>query len=242
MGTSKPNQIRYNAKISALFVEIKREKEDFLDKIKSDIEKLLERRSPKDEGNLKRSWRVTLSNKDKLVGHSLKALNTKRAVSVGISVESTSRHAPMQMFGWKAVPGQLLTGNLIGGKWRIYRASKPVFNPPADSPKRRRKRKRNGIRSFITRGGLHGPDKNLAFTGGPHSIKAEISRIISRRLKECKYIGSITFLTPDSAEFWTANKAESRIRQWMDRTLEFELDSRAIRGISGGYSPNYTPH
>jgi hypothetical protein len=230
MGTSKPNQIRYNDKISKIRVAINQEKLHFVDAVQKDIQSLLERRSPVDMGDLKKSWRVVITNKHKLAGHSLAKLSQVRPISLGISVESTSRHAIMQMFGWEAKPGQLLTGyKKSGNKWHILRASRPIFKV-SDSPKKRRTRK-GRIRSFITRGGKHSPDSNLAFEGGAHSIKVEIKRIIARRLKECKYLGSVTFLTGDVAKFWTGNKVVGRIAQWMSGTLSVELNSVATAGL-----------
>lgn len=233
MARSKPNQVRYNDKISAIRVEINREKERFVANIKDDIQRLLERRSPEDIGDLKKSWRVTVTNKHKLAGHSLSKLQQARPISVGVSIESTSRHAPMQMFGWNAVPGQLLTGFKKRGKWQILRASRPMFNrvKNPDESGRPRRSKRTLIRSFITNGGYHKPDPNLAFTDSSgHSIKSEIKRIVARRLKECKYLASAQFLSGDDvAQVWTANKTVGRIAKWMAGTLNTELNSRATR-------------
>ena len=232
MGTSKPNQIKYNDKISKIRIEINREKIYFVEAIQRDIQNLLERRSPVDMGDLRKSWRVVITNKHKLAGHSLSKLQLARPISLGISVESTSRHAIMQMFGWNAVPGQLLTGyKKSANKWHILRASRPMFSV-SSNPKRRRKRNPHArIRTFITKGGKHAPNSSLAFEGGSHSIKVEIQRIIARRLKECKYLGSVTFMTGDVAKFWTANKAVGRIAQWMAGTLNVELNSTATEGI-----------
>ena len=242
MGRSKPNQIRYNGKISAIRLEIGREKLAFVEAVKSDIEKLLERRSPEDIGDLKRSWRVVLTNKHKLAGRSLEKLTKAQPITIGISIESTSRHAIMQMFGWNAKPGQLLTGYKEGGKWRIVRASRPIFAVPEKKARERKRKREGGLTSFITRGGHHDPNPNLAFKGGSHSIKAEIKRIIARRLKECKYLGNVVFAENDVAKVWTGNKAVGRIAQWMQGTLSVELNSTAVDGISGSYSPNYKPH
>ena len=227
MGRSKPNQVRYNDKISAIRVAINKEKEAFVEAIKSDIERLLERRSPTDIGDLKRSWRVTITKKHNLAGHSLSKLQQARPISIGVSIESTSRHAVMQMFGWKAVPGQLLTGFKKRGKWQILRASRPIFKP-AENPVKRR-RKRGLIRSFITKGGYHEPNPQLAFSDKTgHSIKAELKRIVARRLKECKYLSSAQFLSGDNvAQVWTANKTVGRIAKWMEGSLTTELNSRA---------------
>lgn len=231
MGTSKPNQIRYNDKISKIRVAINQEKIRFVEAVQKDIQNLLTRRSPVDMGDLKRSWRVVITNKHKLAGHSLAKLSQTRPISLGISIESTSRHAIMQMFGWNAKPGQLLTGyKKSANKWHILRASRPIFKVSEHPTKKRRVRK-GRIRSFITKGGRHAPNKDLAFEGGAHAIKIEIKRIIARRLKECKYLSSVTFLTGDVAKVWTANKAVGRIAQWMSGTLSVELNSTATQGL-----------
>jgi len=237
---SKPNQIRYNNKIASIRLEIAKEKLMFIDAVKRDIEALLARRSPEDLGDLKRSWRVVITGRSKLAGHSLTKLSQARPITVGISIESTSRHAIMQMFGWKAVPGQLLTGYKVGGKWRITRASRPIFNFVEN--KRKRKRDRRKVRSFITKGGVHKPDPNLAYEGGNHSIKSEIKRIVARRLKDCKYLSTAVFASNDLAKVWSSNRARGRIAKWMEGTLDVELNSRATKGASGGYAPGYTPH
>lgn len=237
---SKPNQIRYNNKIASIRLEIAKEKVMFIDAVKRDIEALLARRSPEDLGDLKRSWRVVITGRSKLAGHSLAKLSQARPITVGISIESTSRHAIMQMFGWNAKPGQLLTGYKVGGKWRITRASRPIFNFVEN--KRKRKRDRRKIRSFITKGGVHKPDPNLAYEGGPHSIKSEIKRIVARRLKDCKYLSNAVFASNDLAKVWSGNKARGRIAKWMEGTLDVELNSRATKGASGSYAPGYTPH
>ena len=234
MGTSKPNQIRYNDKISKIREAIRLEKSKFVETVQKDIQSLLERRSPVDMGDLKRSWIVTITNKHKLAGNSLSALSQSRPITLGISVESTSRHSIMQMYGWNAVPGQLLTGyKKSGNKWHILRASRPLFKVRGDSEgKRKRRRQRGKIKTFITRGGKHEPDKNLAYKGGSHSISVEIKRIITRRLKECKYLGSVTLATGEIAKFWTGNKESNRILKWVTGTLNVELNSTATEGIN----------
>ena len=230
MGTSKPNQIRYNEKISRIRLEIKSEKENFIELVQRDIQDLLERRSPVDMGDLKRSWRVVITNKDKLKGNSLSALTQSRPITLGLSIESSSRHAVMQMFGWKAVPGQLLTGYKKGGKWRILRASRPLFKLFSE-PRERKRKDRRKIRSFITRGGSHEPNKNLAFDKGSHSIKSEIKRIIARRLKECKYLGSVVFMNSNIANVSSENTVRGRISKWMAGELNVELNSTATKGL-----------
>lgn len=243
MGRSKPNQIRYNDKISAIRVAINREKFTFIEAVRSDIQRLLERRSPEDIGDLKRSWRVVLTNKHKLAGRSLAKLTKAQPISVGISIESTARHAVMQMFGWNAKPGQLLTGFKEGSRWRIVRASRPIFAVPEKKAREKKRKREGGLTSFITKGGHHEPDPNLAFEkSGGHSIKSEIKRIVARRLKECKYLSSAVFMEKDVANVWTENKAVGRIAQWMQGTLSVELNSMAVDGISGSYSPDYKPH
>ena len=232
MATSRPNQIRYNDKISKLRVEIGREKTNFIEAVQRDIQSMLERRSPVDIGDLKKSWRVVITNKHKLAGHSLSKLSQSRPISLGISIESTSRHAIMQMFGWTAVRGQLLTGYKKSGKWRILRASRPMFGVNGDSGRHRKPKKARGkIRTFVTKGGVNKPNSDLAFEGGSHSVKTEIKRIIARRLKECKYLGSVTFMSDDVAKVWTGNKAVGRIAQWMQGTLTVELNSTATFGL-----------
>lgn len=227
MAKSKPNQIRYNAKISGIRKEINKEKEEFIEGVRTDIQHLLERRSPSDLGDLKKSWIVRITNKDKLHGRSLADLTKVRTVTLGISVESTSRHAIMQMFGWNAVEGQLLTGYRYGKKWRILRASRPLFKRDTSVKPKKRKPQKGRIKSFVTRGGKHAPDKNLAFEGGAHSIKTEIKRIVAVRLKKCKYLGRIIFISENVATVWTGNKTVGRIAKWMAGTLTTELNSRA---------------
>lgn len=226
MGVSKPNQIRYNRKISAIRNEINREKLDFINAVQSDIERLLERRSPVDIGDLKKSWRVVITNKHKLSGRSIAKLSEARPITLGISIESTSRHAIMQMFGWKAVPGQLLTGYKKNGKWIIQKASRPIFNLTGHGKKK--KPSHSKIHTFVTQGGVHAPDKNLAYEKGNNSVKSEILRIIKRRMKGCRFLGSATL---ESSSVWTSNKAVSRIRKWMDGNLDVELNSRATKWI-----------
>lgn len=229
MGVSKPNQIRYNRKISAIRAEITKEKLDFINAVQSDIERLLERRSPVDIGDLKKSWRVVITNKHKLSGHSIAKLSEARPITLGISIESTSRHAIMQMFGWKAAAGQLLTGYKKNGKWVIQQASRPIFQLTGRG--RKKKRTHSKIHTFVTRGGVHKPNKDLAFDHGNNSIKSEILRIIKRRMKGCRFLGTATL---GSSSVWTSNKAVSRIRKWMEGTLDVELNSRAIKGIERG--------
>lgn len=232
MGRSDSNQIKYNDKISALRLAIASEKMGFINAVQSDIERLLERRSPVDIGDLKKSWKVTVTGKSKLAGHSISKLSEARPITLGISIESTSRHAIMQMFGWKAAAGQLLTGYKKNGKWVIQQASRPIFQLTGRG--RKKKRKQSKIKTFVTRGGIHKPNEDLAFEGGSHSIKAEISRIVNKRLKECKYLKGVTFTSSDIAMISTRNKAVSRIRKWMEGTLDVELNSRAVKGIKRG--------
>lgn len=235
MGTSKPNQIRYNDKISKIRLAINQEKLHFVDLIQNDIQRLLERRSPVDMGDLKKSWRVLITNKHKLAGRSLSKLQESRPISIGISIESTSRQSVMQMFGWNAVPGQLLTGyKKSGNRWHILQASRPLFKV-SDNPKKRKPR-RGRIRNFITKGGKHKANPDLAFEGGSHSIKTEIKRIIARRLKECKYLGSVVFMKENIADVSTENRAVGRIAKWMAGTLNVELNSTATEGLNAGHN------
>lgn len=223
---SKPNQIRYNAKISAIRVEINKEKLNFVEIVRQDIQRLLERRSPVDMGDLKKSWRVTITNKHKLAGNSLQKLQSARPITLGISIESTSRHAIAQMFGWNAVPGQLLTGyKKSGNRWHILQASHPIFKI-SDNPKHR-VRPKHRISTFVTRGGKHKPNPDLAFDEGAHSIRTEIKRIVARRLKECKYLSSVVYIHDDLAKVWSLNKERNRIQKWMAGTLNVELNSTA---------------
>lgn len=235
MAASRPNQIRYNNKISKIREAIAREKLTFIDAVKSDIEKLLQRRSPEDIGDLKKSWRVVMSGRSKLAGKSIEKLSQARPIVIGISIESTSRHAVMQMFGWTAKPGQLLTGYKVGGKWRITRASRPIFNLTGRGAGRKRDRRKS--RSFVTKGGPHKPDPNLAFDGGTHSIKSEIKRIIAKRLKDCRYLSQAVFASKDVASVWSGNNVRGRIAKWMEGTLNVELNSRATKGIKFGQGP-----
>lgn len=234
---SGKNQVRYNDKISKLRLAIATEKKTFIERVQADILKLLQSRSPVDIGKLKSSWRVTISNKHKLAGHSLSKLSEARPITLGISIESSSRHAPMQMFGWKQVPGQLLTGYKRGSKWLIRQASRPIFNVQSKTRQRisAAMKRGNKMRSFVTMSNkFHKPDPNLAFTGGSHSISAEIKRIVARRLAECKYLSRATFVAGDDvAGVTTRNRTRNRIAKWMEGSITTELNSRATRGLAG---------
>ena len=237
MAESRPNQVRYNDKISAIRREIRDEKVWLAENIKSRVLALLKRRSPVDTGDLKRSWIITLRDKHKLSGRSLSTLRTPQGISIGIEVRSTSRHAVMQMFGWKAVGGQLLTAKKSpDGKLDVLMASRPMFKP---AQRRRRnvggKKPRgesinpNGLFTFVTSRRMMKPNKDLAYNGGAHSIEAEIKRTVSALLKRCKYISHATFMSSDKgiASILSTNNVRGRIEKWMDGTLDVELNSKA---------------
>ena len=219
------NKVKYNDKIALIRAEINAEKSRLVGSssaISEDVRRLLERRSPVDIGDLKNSWKVEVSGKHHLAGSSISKLSEVRPIELKINIKSSSRHASYQMFGFKAVPGQLLTVTRYNGKLRVKMASRPIFGKPSGRPRLVKPGKRKRVFNVVTRGGEHGPAKGLAITGR-NSISSEIKRIVTRHTKGLKYlkVSDVQFtVTP-------AKKVVGRIQKWMEGSLSGELNSRA---------------
>lgn len=224
------NQVRYNDKISAVRREIQQEKRDYIQKCENDIKRLLERRSPTDTGRLKSEWGVEIEGKHKLAGRTLSAISQVREIHLRLVISSNARHAPMQMFGWHQSGHQLLTGRKRGGKWEIVKASKPnpIFSAIAEKKKKRKKPNPFKYHSFVTTEKDLPPNKDLAWSGGSHSIRSEISRIFKRNADSLKYIKFSGGF--DLKEAITTNYVVSRIKKWMLGKVDKKtLDSKATK-------------
>lgn len=198
--------------------------------LESRIKNFLVEKSPVDTGDLKSGWKVEIKH---LREHS------KNRQRCRVLISSNTRHAKLQMYGWNAVPGQLLTGyKMPNGKWHILKASKPrqKFLDLLSKAKHGRKKKRsplpNGkVRSFITKGGQHFSKSRINYTKDKIGMKASIEKIISEVGKKHKLIVEV-FLPLDYNYGKESNMAKGRIRQWMRGTLgDKPLNSTATEGL-----------